>query len=79
MLLTFSYLAVALFISLATPNSRASQATPSIPGCVHVLFVNFLHLGVLGAYTFRWLFIRERGVAEEEARQATRPAARLRR
>ena len=42
MLLTFSYLAVALFLSLVTPSSRVSQATPSFQVWAYVLFVNFL-------------------------------------
>jgi len=78
MLLTFSYLAVALFLSLVTPSSRVSQATPSFQVWAYVLFVNFLHVSVLGAFTFRWLIIRDRVIEDEAARRPVRTPARPR-
>jgi hypothetical protein len=58
-----SYLAFALFIAIITPDSRVSAATPSIAVWVFTLFVSFLHVAVLAAFTYRWLLIRDHAFA----------------
>ncbi|HEX2088468.1 MAG TPA: hypothetical protein VHI54_00845 [Actinomycetota bacterium] len=59
MVLTFSYVAFSLFILATAPVSPVFDATPSIVVWLYALFVAFLHVSVLAAITFRWLFVRE--------------------
>jgi hypothetical protein len=58
-----SYLTLALFIAIITPDSRVSAATPSLGVWMFTLLVNFLHVAVLAAFTYRWLLIREHAFA----------------
>jgi hypothetical protein len=67
-LLTFGYISVAIFVSLAVPVSPVAVATPSIAVWIYVLFVGFLHVSVLGAFVYRWLAVRERLVKEPVVR-----------
>ena len=60
MLMTFSYLALTLFVSFTTPANRVSAATPSILVWGFVLLVSFIHLSMLAAIAYRWLLIRDR-------------------
>ncbi|HYV02576.1 MAG TPA: hypothetical protein VEM93_09640, partial [Actinomycetota bacterium] len=64
MLLTTLYVAIALFVSTLTPGSRVASATPSIAVWAYVLFVGLIHLAVLGAIVYRWLFVREAILAQ---------------
>lgn len=59
MVLTFSYVAFSLFILATAPVSPDLTATPSILVWLYALFVAFLHVSVLAALTFRWLFVRD--------------------
>ncbi|HEX2069017.1 MAG TPA: hypothetical protein VHH54_02300 [Actinomycetota bacterium] len=72
MVLTFSYVAFALFLLSTAPVSPDLNATPSILVWVYALFVAFLHVSVLAALTFRWLFVREHVL--QEASAAASPA-----
>ncbi len=74
MVLTFSYVAFSLFILATAPVSPVFEATPSIVVWLYALFVAFLHVSVLAALTFRWLFVREHVL--QEARTATSAGAR---
>ena len=67
MVLTFSYVAFSLFLLSTAPVSRDLNATPSILVWVYALFVAFLHVSVLAAITFRWLFVREHVLREASA------------
>jgi hypothetical protein len=70
-----SYLTLALFIALFTPDSRVSAATPSLGVWMFTLLVSFLHVAVLAAFTYRWLLIREHALAaasEPRTRQRAR-------
>jgi hypothetical protein len=58
-LLALSYLAAALLISYITPGAGAAAATPSVTTWAFTLFVSFLHVGCLGAFTYRWLAVRQ--------------------
>ncbi len=64
MVLTFSYVAFSLFLLSTAPVSPDLNATPSILVWVYALFVAFLHVSVLAALTFRWLFVREHVLQE---------------
>jgi hypothetical protein len=59
MQMTFSYLAVTLLITFTTPPSRVSEATPSLLIWAFVLLMSVIHLAALGAFTYRWLIVRE--------------------
>lgn len=63
MLLISSYLALTLFVAVVTPGSRVAAATPSVAVWAFALFVGFLHVGVLGAFVYRWLLIRDHALA----------------
>ena len=63
---TTSYLALTLFVSVVTPGSRVAAATPSLAVWAFALFVGFLHVSVLAAFTYRWLLIREYVLPAEE-------------
>ncbi len=67
MVLTFSYVAFSLFLLSTAPVSPDLNATPSILVWVYALFVAFLHVSVLAALTFRWLFVREHVLQEASA------------
>jgi hypothetical protein len=56
-----AYLALSILVILLSPSARAQvpQATPSIVVWAYVLFVSFIHVGALAAFTYRWLAIRE--------------------
>jgi len=66
-MLTFSYLAFTLLSSALTPGSAAAAATPSLLTWSYALFMSFLNLSVLAAYTYRWLVIRQPVVEAVEA------------
>jgi hypothetical protein len=71
MTLTFSYVAFSLFILATAPVSPVFDATPSIVVWLYALFVAFLHVSVLAALTFRWLFVREHVLQETRAAAAS--------
>ena len=58
LIVVFVYLALTLFLLTAIPADPASPATPSPFVWGYVLLVSFLHVGMLGAITHRWLGIR---------------------
>lgn len=58
-LLSFGYVALTLFTAVFTPGSRVGEATPSILVWAYAMFVSFLHVGVLAAFTYRWLLVRD--------------------
>jgi hypothetical protein len=72
MILTFSYVAFSLFILATAPVSPVFEATPSIVVWLYALFVAFLHVSVLAALTFRWLFVRENVLQEASAPRSGR-------
>ncbi len=74
MVLTFSYVAFSLFILATAPVSPVFEATPSVVVWLYALFVAFIHVSVLAALTFRWLFVREHVL--QEARTAASAGAR---
>jgi hypothetical protein len=63
---TTGYLALTLFVSVVTPGSRVAAATPSLAVWGFALLVGFLHVSVLGAFTYRWLLIREHALPATE-------------
>ncbi len=67
MVLTFSYVAFSLFLLSTAPVRPDLNATPSIVVWLYALFVAFLHVSVLAALTFRWLFVREHVLQEATA------------
>ncbi|HEX2267458.1 MAG TPA: hypothetical protein VHI97_04525 [Actinomycetota bacterium] len=67
MVLTFSYVAFSLFLLSTAPVSPDLNATPSIVVWLYTLFVAFLHVSVLAALTFRWLFVRDHVLQEASA------------
>jgi hypothetical protein len=80
MVATFSYLVLALFISVFVPPSRVAAATPDVSVWLFVLFMSFVHVAALATFTYRWLLIRDRVLAAGEggARRPVRIAAPLR-
>ena len=72
MVLTFSYVAFSLFILSTAPVSPDLEATPSILVWLYALFVAFVHVSVLAALVYRWLFVREHVLREAAA---ARPAS----
>ena len=72
MVLTFSYVAFSLFLLSTAPVSPDLNATPSIVVWLYALFVAFLHVSVLAALTFRWLFVREHVLQEASAARSAR-------
>ncbi|MDP8956065.1 MAG: hypothetical protein M3N24_03785 [Actinomycetota bacterium] len=72
MILTFSYVAFSLFILATAPVSPLFEATPSIVVWLYALFVAFIHVSVLAALTFRWLFVREHVLQEASSASSSR-------
>jgi hypothetical protein len=72
MLLTFSYLALTLIVAFTTPTSRVSAATPSLTVWAFVLLVTFVHFAMLGAFTVRWILIRDPVLRNDESVQPIR-------
>jgi hypothetical protein len=70
--LTFSYVAFSLFLLSTAPVSPDLNATPSVVVWLYALFVAFLHVSVLAALTFRWLFVREHVLQEASAARSAR-------
>ena len=66
MVATFSYLVLALFISVFIPPSRVASATPDLVVWLFVLFMSFVHVAALATFTYRWLLIRDRVLAAGE-------------
>jgi len=58
--LVFGYFAFCLFLYSSTPASVVSPATPSILTWSFALLSTYLHVGMLGALTYRWMAVRER-------------------
>jgi hypothetical protein len=63
MLLVTTYLALALFVAVVSPGSRAAAATPSVAEWAFALFVGYLHVSVLAALAYRWPLIRGHALA----------------
>ena len=74
MVATFSYLVVALFISVFIPPSRVAAATPDLVTWLFVLFMSFVHISALATFTYRWLLIRDQVLAAAREGPARRPA-----
>ena len=72
MVLASSYIAFSLFVLAGTPASRVAQATPSVLLWVYALLVAFVHVSVLAALAFRWLFVREYVLEPDAATSARR-------
>ncbi|MGH2723298.1 MAG: hypothetical protein ACRDI0_03360 [Actinomycetota bacterium] len=67
-----------LFTLYATSGAPAlSPATPTVLGWAFVLAVSFVHVGVLAAFAFRWLAVREEAAinAPVPTRQSRRQAS----
>jgi hypothetical protein len=77
-LMSLSYIALALFVFRLTPGSEVAAATPSITTWAFTMFVSFIHLAFLGAFTFRWLVVRGPVISSVGAPAAARPSARSR-
>ena len=77
-LLAFSYLAATLLLSMLVPATPVTPATPSAFAWAYVLAVALTHLAVLGAFTYRWLAVREavREAVVAAAAQASGPSRR---
>jgi hypothetical protein len=73
MVATFSYLVVALFVSVFVPPSRVAAATPDLNTWLFVLFMSFVHVSALATFTYRWLLIRERVLEVAREREGRRP------
>lgn len=73
MVATFSYLVLALFISVFIPPSRVAAATPDLVTWLFVLFMSFVHVSALATFTYRWLLIRDRVLAADAERVPRRP------
>lgn len=54
-----TYFAFILWTFAITPASAATSVTPSLGVWVLTLLFTFVHVGVLGAFVFRWLAVRE--------------------
>ena len=57
--MSLGYVVFALFIASVAPTSAVSPATPSILTWAFTLLVSYLHVGVLAAFTYRWVAARE--------------------
>jgi hypothetical protein len=68
LLFTTGFLMLSIFLSLATPGSVVSVATPTLAVWAYVLFASFLYATVFGAYAFRWLMVRDRVFEQLAAR-----------
>jgi hypothetical protein len=64
--MSLGYVAFALFIASVAPTSAVSPATPTILTWAFTLLVSYLHVGALGAFTYRWLAARVREDDEQE-------------
>jgi len=73
MVTAFSYLVVALFISVFVPPSRVAAATPDLVTWLFVLFMSFVHVSALATFTYRWLLIRDRVLSAAREAPAGRP------
>lgn len=58
--LTFGYFALTLFLVSAIPARVVEPATPTVLTWAIAMAATFLHLGVMGAFVYRWLLVRER-------------------
>jgi hypothetical protein len=59
LLLCFMYVSATVVLFVLSSGTLFPHATPSIPVWTYALFMNFLHVCVLAAFTFRWLAIRD--------------------
>jgi hypothetical protein len=59
LLLCFIYVSVTVVLFVLSSGALFPHATPSVPVWTYALFMNLLHVSVLGAFTFRWLAIRD--------------------
>ena len=73
MVASFSYLVVALFVSVFVPPSRVAAATPDLVTWLFVLFMSFVHLSALATFAYRWLLIRERVLEAARTSPPRRP------
>lgn len=63
--LVLAYFFFVFYSSLAAPSELQAPATPTIAIWALVLFTTFVHVGVLGAFAYRWLIVRDRVPATE--------------
>jgi hypothetical protein len=59
LLLCFMYVSLTVVLFVLSSGTLFPHATPSVPVWTYALFMNFLHVCVLAAFTFRWLAIRD--------------------
>jgi hypothetical protein len=62
------YFAFILWVFAITPGGPTSPVTPSIPTWLIALFSTFVHVGLLGAFAYRWLLVGEQVPAGEKPR-----------
>jgi hypothetical protein len=72
--LTFGYFAFVLFLVSLVPQGPVSPATPTIQTWAIALGATFVHVGVLGAFVYRWLEVRDQVPEAAPARPAGRGA-----
>lgn len=75
-MLIVGYFSVTLLLFTSTPGSRVAEATPSFMVWAFALFIGFLHMGVLAAFTYRWLAVRSFVLSPPDAARLARPPAR---
>ncbi|MGH2740213.1 MAG: hypothetical protein ACRDH6_07010 [Actinomycetota bacterium] len=67
-----TYFAFILWTFAITPASAVTSVTPSFGIWAITLLLTFVHIGVLGAFTFRWLAVRDRIPAGPSPRRSPR-------
>ena len=75
-MLIVGYFSATLLLFTSTPGSRVAEATPSFLVWAFALFIGFLHMGVLAAFTYRWFAVRSFVLPPPEATRLARPPAR---
>lgn len=66
--MVLGYFFIAVYAVLVSPFGPTSPATPGVAAWTYALGATFLHVSVLGAFTYRWLEVRDQ-VPSDPARR----------
>jgi len=72
--LIVAYVFFSIVLISSTGRSPAAPVTPSIVEWAYILFLNFIHVGILAAFAYRWELLRDPVLTMES--QPRKPVAR---